>query len=110
MKHYTDVFGQTDLMTCPYITILDNTDFEGYLISSGYRQIIEEAIKEVDGIDAITNWIEMRHGTFQRRIKTDSPPCSACNQPIYADDLRDYKTYLQIPVTYKSITYNACQA
>ena len=22
----------------------------------------------------------------------------------------DYKTYLQIPVTYKSITYNACQA
>ena len=73
-----------------YITILDNTDFEGYLISSGYKQIIEEAIKEVDGNDAITNWIKKRHGTSQGRIKTDSPPCSACKQPIYSDDLRDY--------------------
>lgn len=91
-KHYTHVFGQTDIMSCPNITILDNTDFEGYLISSGYRQIIEEAIKEVDGSDAITNWIEKRDGTLQRRIKTDSPPCSTCNQPIYADDLRDYKS------------------
>lgn len=89
-KHYDYVFGQTDIMACPNITILDNTDFEGYLISSGYKQIIEEAIKEVDGNDAITNWIKKRHGTSQGRIKTDSPPCSACKQPIYSDDLRDY--------------------
>jgi putative ATP-dependent endonuclease of OLD family len=91
-KHYTNVFGQTDIMTCPNITILDNTDFEGYLISSGYKQIIEEAIKEVDGDDAITNWIDTRHGTSQGRIKTDSPPCSECKQPIYSDNLRDYKS------------------
>jgi len=91
-KHYTDVFGQTDIMACQNITILDNTDFEGYLISSGYRNIIEEAIKEVDGNEAITNWIEKRHGTSQGRIKTDSPPCSTCKQPIYSDDRRDYKS------------------
>ncbi|MFU8772790.1 MAG: ATP-dependent nuclease [Anaerolineales bacterium] len=91
-KHYNAVFGQTDIMTCPNIIILDKTDFEGYLISSGYKNIIEEAIEEVDGNGAIANWIAKRHGTSQGRIKTDSPPCSTCKQPIYSDDLRDYES------------------
>lgn len=91
-KYYESVFGETDINTCPNITILDNTDFEGYLIASGFIKIIEDAIKEVDGSDSIEVWLKGRDGTSQGRIKTGEPPCSTCKQFIYADDLRDYKS------------------
>ncbi len=91
-KHYETVFGETDITKCPNITILDNTDFEGYLISSGFKTTIEAAIKELDGADAIEKWIEQKHETSAGREKTSEPPCSCCKQPIYADVFRDYKS------------------
>ena len=91
-KSYEIVFGETDITKCPNITILDNTDFEGYLISSGFKTTIEAAIKELDGVDAIEKWIEQKHETSAGRKKTSEPPCSCCKQPIYADVYRDYKS------------------
>jgi len=91
-KHYETVFGETDITKCKNITILDNTDFEGYLISSGFKTTIEAAIKELDGADAIEKWIEQKHGTSAGREKTSDPSCPTCKQPIYADVLRDYKS------------------
>ncbi|MDO9098897.1 MAG: hypothetical protein Q7U60_12360 [Candidatus Methanoperedens sp.] len=91
-KHYDFVFGDTDITNCANIVILDNTDFEGYLISSGFKSIIEDSIKETDGSDAITNWIRKRDGSQAIRLKTDAPPCSSCHQPIYKDVLREYKS------------------
>jgi putative ATP-dependent endonuclease of OLD family len=91
-KIYCKVFGETDISKSPNITILDGTDFEGYLISSGYKSCIEDAITQVDGDSAIADWILKRHGTSEGSSKTDSPPCATCKQPIYADVLRDYNS------------------
>jgi putative ATP-dependent endonuclease of OLD family len=91
-KYYEMVFGEKDIKKCPNIIILDNTDFEGYLISSGFRNTIEDAIKELDGVDAIEKWIEQKHETRAGREKTSEPECSSCKQPIYADVIRDYKS------------------
>lgn len=91
-KSYEMVFGETDITKCPNITILDNTDFEGYLISSGFKPTIEAAIKELDGADAIEKWIFQKHGTSAGREKTSNPSCPTCMQPIYADVLRDYES------------------
>jgi putative ATP-dependent endonuclease of OLD family len=91
-KSYEKVFGETNITKCPNITILDNTDFEGYLISSGFKTAIEAAIKELDGVDAIEKWIELKHETSAGRKKTSEPPCSCCKQSIYVDVFRDYKS------------------
>lgn len=91
-KHYESVFGTVDLATTPHITILDNNDFESYLISAGFAAVLEAAIQEVDGPSAISDWVTNKHGTSQGRSKTSSPPCTSCNQPIYADVLRDYQS------------------
>ncbi len=90
-KYYGMVFGETDITKCPNITILDNTDFEGYLISSGFKSIIEAAIHKLDGSDAIDKQIR-KHGTSAGREKTSDPSCPTCKQPIYADVLRDYES------------------
>jgi len=90
-KYYGMVFGETDITKCQNITILDNTDFEGYLISSGFKPTIEAAIKELDGADAIEKWIVQKHGTSAGREKTSDPSCPTCKQPIYADVFRDYE-------------------
>lgn len=91
-KIYSEVFGETDITKSPNITILDGTDFEEYLISSGYKSCIEDAITQLDGASAISDWISKKHGTSEGRSRTDSPPCVTCKQPIYADVLRDYKS------------------
>lgn len=91
-KHYESVFGQIDITDCPNITILDKTDFEEYLISSGFKTIIETTIKELDGDDAIDNWILKKDATTTGRKKTGKPPYVDCGQPISEDVLRDYKS------------------
>ncbi|WP_415900844.1 ATP-dependent nuclease [Neptuniibacter sp. QD48_11] len=90
-KNYEKVFGETDLDTCSNITILDDTDFEGYLISSGFKPSIEAAIEGAEGEGFIESWISKRDGTSKGRTKTDEPPCTECKQPIYADVPRDYQ-------------------
>jgi len=90
-KNYEKVFGVTDIEKANNITILDGTDFEGYLLSQGLRDLIEETINEVDGEDTIDKWIEKKDGVLLKRIKTDRPSCQTCNQHIFEDVLRDYK-------------------
>lgn len=91
-KNWDKVYGETTIEDCEYITILDNTDFEGYLISSGFKSIIESSIKKLDGDNAIDAWIETKHGTSSGREKTNQPVCNACNQFIFVDILRDYQS------------------
>ncbi|OXS16194.1 ATP-dependent endonuclease [Zobellella denitrificans] len=89
-KNYEKIFGPTDIENAPNITILEGTDFEGYLLSEGYKDLIEETIQEVAGSDALNKWIEKRDGTFLKRIRTDKPSCETCRQPIFEDVHRDY--------------------
>lgn len=89
-KHFQAVFGTVDVSSCPNITILDSTDFEGYLLSCGLERIVEDAICEIDGADAIADWIRQKDRTSSGRERTDAPPCPSCKQPIYSDVLRDY--------------------
>ncbi|MCU4227944.1 ATP-dependent nuclease [Vibrio cholerae] len=90
-KNYEKVFGATDIEKAPNITILGGTDFEGYLLSQGYQDLIEKTIQQVAGNDdAIGKWIEKREGTSLKRVKTDKPNCITCKQPIFEDVNRDY--------------------
>ena len=90
-KHYESVYGTTDIQTCPNITVLNGTNFEGYLFASGFEPIIESAIKELDGNDAVQSKIDS-HGSFAGRKKTNQSPCPTCNQPIFIDTFRDYQS------------------
>ncbi|MBI6337996.1 ATP-dependent nuclease [Proteus sp. PR00224] len=90
-KNYEKIFGATDIEKADNITILDGTDFEGYLLSQGFGDLIEETINKVDGDGTIDKWIEKKDGVLLKRIKTDKPSCQTCNQPIFKDVLRDYK-------------------
>jgi putative ATP-dependent endonuclease of the OLD family len=90
-RTYRTVYGETDITTCDYITILENTDFEGYLISSGFQSAIESAIKKLDGDDAIERWICRKDNTSAGKEKTSSQ-CPSCNQYIYTDILRNYQS------------------
>ncbi|GFO73206.1 putative ATP-dependent endonuclease of the OLD family [Bathymodiolus japonicus methanotrophic gill symbiont] len=89
-KNYDKIFGETDIDNSPNITILDRTDFEGYLFDSGFAKSIENAIVEIDGTDAIDKWINKKQGTQEKSRKTDQPPCETCKQPIFDSSLRDY--------------------
>ncbi|KAF6639386.1 AAA family ATPase [Pantoea sp. EKM10T] len=90
-RNYEKVFGVTDIEKANNITILDGTDFEGYLLSQGLHDLIEKTINEIDGEDTIEKWIEKKDGVLLKRIKTDKPSCQTCSQPIFEDVLRDYK-------------------
>lgn len=90
-KNYEKVFGETEIEKAQNITILDGTDFEGYLLSQGYQDLIEKTIQQVaENDDAIDKWIEKREGTSLKRVKTDKPNCITCKQPIFEDVNRDY--------------------
>ncbi|MCX8490596.1 MAG: AAA family ATPase [Cyclobacteriaceae bacterium] len=88
--NYEKIFGETDINKAPNITILDGTDFEGYLLSVGFEKIIEEVITEINGENYIDNWIKKRQGTPLSPAKSDKPPCKECKQPIFESKLRDY--------------------
>jgi putative ATP-dependent endonuclease of OLD family len=90
-KNYEKVFGATEIEKAPNITILEGTDFEGYLLSQGYEGLIEQTIHEVVGnTTAIDDWIKKRDGTPLKPTKSDKPPCKTCEQPIFEAELRDY--------------------
>ena len=89
---YEAVFGVTDMAACPQITILDNTDFEGYLVSNGFLPILEKAITDLDGVDAILNWMKKRQGTLLKRDKSGVAPCPTCKQTNGTEIYRDYTT------------------
>lgn len=88
--NYESVFGKTDITNNPNITILENTDFEGYLILSGFKSTIEKAITEIDGDDSIEKWITKRHGCVAGKTNTSS--CLSCKQPIASKFYHDFKS------------------
>jgi putative ATP-dependent endonuclease of the OLD family len=89
-ENYVRIFGETDIKNCPNITILNNTCFEGYLLESGFEELIKSVIDSVEGIDYVDKWIERKHGTRSGREETSRPPCSTCGQRIYQDVMRDF--------------------
>jgi len=90
-KVWSEIFGvDIDLDSNPHISVLDDTDFEGYLLRTGFGNIIEDAIIETEDVSFIESWITMKDKTSSGRTKTSNPPCSACNQDIYQDVFRDY--------------------
>lgn len=89
-NHYDKVFGETDINNSPFITMLNDTNFEGYLFESGLKDVIEKAINDVDGEGYIDSWMDKKQDTPLRPAKTDKPPCEACRQPIFEAPLRDY--------------------
>lgn len=89
-KNYEKIFGRTDINNADNIIILDGTDFEGYLLGGGFKDLIEQTIHQVLGEGAVDNWIIKRNGTPLKPTKTDKPPCEKCKQPIFESELRDY--------------------
>jgi putative ATP-dependent endonuclease of OLD family len=89
-KVYSTVFGDTDIDSAPNITVLNGTDFEGYLFDAGFEHIIEQAIIAVKGEDYIEKYARRKHGKTKSPTKTDQPPCPTCNQEIYESSLWDF--------------------
>jgi len=119
--HYEAVFGETDINAASNITILDGTDFEGYLLDAGYVQQMEDAISTAQGADYIDNHIEKRQGTPMGRVRSDLPDCETCEQPIFENPLRNYndgngrrKAIMEIfdahkPLYAKAVTEELCK-
>jgi putative ATP-dependent endonuclease of OLD family len=68
-KTYDNVHGETDISASPNITILDNNDFEGYLISCGHREVIKSVICQQKGDDAIEVWMRKNQGQNDKKNK-----------------------------------------
>lgn len=90
-KYYAEIFPGSDVTKDNNVTLLEDTDFEGYLLKSGYRGLIEGVIISLDGEGFIDKWIETRDGTSQGRKKAGKPACATCGQFIFEEILRDYK-------------------
>lgn len=90
---WKQVFSEdVDLNNSNRITVLDDTDFEGYLLKNGFSALVEKAIEEAEGKGTkfVQSWIDTKNGTSSGRRKTDAPPCHTCKQAIYEDGIRDY--------------------
>jgi putative ATP-dependent endonuclease of OLD family len=91
-KIWHEVFSEeVDLDHCDKITVLQDSDFEGYLLKNGFTFLIEQAIADAEGenTEFIKSWIG-HHGISKKRHKTDEPPCINCGQDIYRDEIIDY--------------------
>lgn len=65
-------------------------DFERHLINNGFKEEIEDTLKEIYGED-INAVILRKHGSVLKRQPTRDK-CSECNQFIFEDILRVYNT------------------
>lgn len=89
-KVYDTIFGETDLAAASNVTILEDTNFEGYLLESGFQEAVETAIKTHDGDDKITKYIQKKQGKQTKAVITDKPPCETCKQSIFEVGEYDY--------------------
>ena len=89
-KVFDSLFGGIDITTATNVTILEDSDFEGYLLDSGFQGEIETAIKAYDGDDRITKYISNKQGNQTKAVISDKPRCETCNQPIYECGIYDY--------------------
>ena len=88
-ESYEKIHGLTDIQSSPMITILDGTDFEGYLISFGFESIIESVIRQEEGEQYIEYWIGKNQGQRDQK-KLDIRHCLSCQQPIFEYTLQNY--------------------
>jgi putative ATP-dependent endonuclease of the OLD family len=89
-KNYEIIFGQTDIENADNITILSGTDFEGYLLDSGFQELIEKSISEINDPDYVDCWIIEKNGIPLKNVRTKKPPCEKCHQQIFERDVRNY--------------------
>lgn len=89
-KVYSEVYGETDITTASNITILEGTDFEGYLLDGAFQEEVEKAILNHDGNDRILKYIEKKQGKQTKAVLSDKPACETCSQPIYEHGVYDY--------------------
>lgn len=90
---WKQVFSEdVDLNNSNKISILDDTDFEGYLLKNGFSDLVERAIEDVEEKRSlfVQEWIDGKNGTSAGRRATAAPPCGTCKQSIYENIIRDY--------------------
>ena len=92
VKKAVGVENIEELNSMSNIVILDNeNDYEKYLISDGYRDIIISAINECENDEEyFANYILTKNHTSMGRERTNDPTCGTCQQHIYKDVLRDF--------------------
>ncbi len=79
-----------ELNKVPQVFMLDDgCDFEKHLLNNGYIDEIKSAFSELHSPEYLDEYIEEKHGTSEKRVKT-SDMCGACNQNIYQDVIRDF--------------------
>lgn len=90
-KAVRDVF-ETEIDQCDNVIILDNQeDYEKHLLNNGYENEIVEAICMIEGdADFVSEYVRTKDHTVAGREKTSLPKCTACQQFIYKDVIRDY--------------------
>lgn len=92
LKTWNEVFKEDiKLDNHPSITILGDTDFEGYLLKEGFDKLVEDAILSVEGEQFIDNWIRKKDGTQRKPISDPTNICSQCKQSLPIKILRNYK-------------------
>ena len=94
-KVWKEVFDlDIDLANNDRITILEDTDFEGYLLKNGFAGLIEKAVEDAEEgkVKFVADWIKKNNGTVAKRQKTNAPPCKACRQDIFEGARRNYSS------------------
>lgn len=90
-KAVRDVFA-TEIDQCDNVIILDNQeDYEKHLLNNGYENEIVKAICLIEGdTNFVSEYVRTKDRTIAGRKKTSLPKCTACQQFIYQDVIRDY--------------------
>lgn len=90
-KAVRDVFA-TEIDQCDNVIVLDNQEnYEKHLLNNGYENEIVEAVCLLEGDpDFVLEYVRTKDHTISGREKTSLPKCTACNQFIYQDVVRDY--------------------
>ena len=85
------IYATSILLFVSAILAIGKYDYEKYLISDGYRDIIISAINECENDEEyFANYILTKNHTSMGRERTNDPTCGTCQQHIYKDVLRDF--------------------
>ena len=93
-KNYEKIFGPTDIENAPNITILSGTNFEGYLLSQGFIDLIERAIHTVAGDGAVDKIIKQNDYDGEDGRKKAIIQIIRKKKPLYAKAITDNLTKL----------------
>ena len=93
-KNYEKIFGPTDIENAPNITILSGTNFEDYLLSEDFIDLIERAIHTVAGDGAVDKNIKQNNYDGEDRKKRAIIQIISKKKPLYAKAITDNLTKL----------------